>query len=164
MLLNLVTPDLALDRLDDLTLADLEERKLTSLLLDLDGTLKDHYAPVLSDNAAAWVRSMRAGGIRLCIVSNGRRPYVEKFAGQLEIPFIGQARKPLVGGCRAALALAQFEPAETALVGDQLFADVLVGRRLGIYTIVVRPINTSEPWHTRLKRPIERWILSRLLL
>jgi HAD superfamily phosphatase (TIGR01668 family) len=130
-------------------------------LVDLDGTLKDHYAAVLDQNGVAWVERMRADGIGMCLVSNGPRDYVERFGGMLQLPFVGRARKPLIFRCRRAMQRAGFEAAGTALVGDQLFTDVLTGRRLGIFTIGVRPINTSEPWHTRLKRPLERLILAR---
>jgi predicted HAD superfamily phosphohydrolase YqeG len=55
-----------------------------------------------------------------------------------------------------------FPPASTALVGDQVFADVLAGRLAGLKTILVEPIHPEEePWYTRLKRPPERWVLRR---
>lgn len=161
MLLDRVTPDRQLERLGDLSAADLRERGIESLLVDLDGTLKDHYAAVLDDEAAAWVDAIRAHGIQLCIVSNGAGPYVEHFARQLNVPFVSRACKPLTRGCRKAMRRLRLDPARTAIVGDQFFTDVLVGRRLGIYTIAIRSINTAEPWHTRLKRPLERWILGR---
>jgi uncharacterized protein len=161
MLLDLVTPHRQLERLGDLSAADLRERGIESLLVDLDGTLKDHYAAALDQEAAAWVRAIRAEGIQLCIVSNGAGPYVERFARQLDVPFIGRACKPLTGGCRKIIDRLGLDPARTAIVGDQLFTDILVGRWLGICAIAVRSINTAEPWHTRLKRPLERWILGR---
>jgi predicted HAD superfamily phosphohydrolase YqeG len=54
-------------------------------------------------------------------------------------------------------------PSETAMVGDQLFADILAGRLAGIRTIHVRPIHPEEePFFTRLKRGPERFIFRRL--
>ena len=46
-----------------------------------------------------------------------------------------------------------------AMVGDQLFADILAGRLAGLFTILVRPTSPEEPWFTRLKRPLERSVL-----
>ena len=44
----------------------------------------------------------------------------------------------------------------TAMVGDQVFADVMAGRLAGVFTILVRPIHPEdEPWFTRWKRPWE---------
>jgi len=52
-------------------------------------------------------------------------------------------------------------PGSTAMVGDQLFTDILGARRLGIHAILVSPLSDSELPHTRLKRRIERFLLGR---
>ena len=52
-------------------------------------------------------------------------------------------------------------PAETAIVGDQMFTDILGGNRAGIYTIMVQPIHRQEFVYTRLvHRPPERFLLN----
>ncbi len=49
------------------------------------------------------------------------------------------------------------------MVGDQLFADVVSGRLAGLACILVRPIHPEqEPWFTRMKRPLERFLLNRM--
>ena len=41
-------------------------------------------------------------------------------------------------------------PSQTAIVGDQLFADVMAGRLAGVRSILVDPIHPEEePWWTR---------------
>ena len=63
-------------------------------------------------------------------------------------------------GCRAAVRKMGFRPQRTAMVGDQLFADVMAGRLAGLRSILVRPIHPEEePWFTRLKRRPERLLL-----
>ena len=50
-----------------------------------------------------------------------------------------------------------------AIVGDQIFADVMAGRLSGIRAILVDPIHPEEePWFTRLKRLPEHAVLARL--
>jgi len=58
----------------------------------------------------------------------------------------------------------ELRPEQTAIVGDQLFADVLAGRLAGLFTILVRPTSPSEPLWTRVKRPLERRVLRRIKL
>jgi hypothetical protein len=72
------------------------------------------------------------------------------------------AVKPLPRGVHAALAKLQLERTRVALVGDQVFADVLAGRLAGVFTILVKPTTTQEPWITHIKRPLERWVLRRI--
>jgi predicted HAD superfamily phosphohydrolase YqeG len=46
-----------------------------------------------------------------------------------------------------------------AVVGDQLFTDVLGGNLAGMYTVLVPPLAQQELGYTRLVRRLERWIL-----
>jgi uncharacterized protein len=106
---------------------------------------------------------LRAEGFALCLVSNGRQARIRRLAEGLGLPFIAKACKPLPFRCRRALRRLGAVRARTAMVGDQIFADVMAGRLAGLYTILVRPIHPEEePWWTRLKRPVERWVLNRL--
>lgn len=41
------------------------------------------------------------------------------------------------------------QPAQTAIIGDQLFTDIAGGNKLGLYTILVRPLGPDH-WSTRL--------------
>jgi HAD superfamily phosphatase (TIGR01668 family) len=157
-----LTPHLQLASVLDLEAVHLRALRLDGLLLDLDCTLKDHGADEFCAGVADWVRALRDCGFRLCLLSNGRPTRIERFARQLLIPFVAGALKPLPFGCRVALRKLGLPPTRTALVGDQIFADVLAGRLAGLFTILVRPTTTKEPWFTRLKRPLERQVLRRL--
>jgi hypothetical protein len=48
----------------------------------------------------------------------------------------------------------------TAVVGDQLFTDVLGGRLLGMRTVLVVPLSATDLPHTLLLRRIERILLA----
>jgi HAD superfamily phosphatase (TIGR01668 family) len=105
---------------------------------------------------------LRAAGLRLCLLSNGKPRRIEPIARALEVPFVAKAFKPLPFGCRAALRLLDLRPDEAAIVGDQLFADVLAGRLARLFTVLVRPTSWEEPLWTRVKRPLERHLLKRM--
>jgi HAD superfamily phosphatase (TIGR01668 family) len=95
----------------------------------------------------------------LCLFSNGRSARVGRLAEGLGIPFVAKAFKPLPFRCRTGAAKLELPLDRIAVVGDQLFADVLAGRLAGVYTILVTPTSAVEPWFTRLKRPFERQLL-----
>jgi hypothetical protein len=162
-MLRIITPDLLLDSVHDLDVGRLRELELDSLLLDVDCTLKDYPATAFSSRTVAWINDLRANGVRLCLLSNGRSCRIERLARQLELPFIAGACKPFPFGCLAAVKRLGSDPRRTAMVGDQLFADVMAGRFAGLFTILVAPIRPEEePWFTRLKRPLERVLLQSL--
>jgi HAD superfamily phosphatase (TIGR01668 family) len=158
-MLAYLTPHLYLRSVLELEVADLRSRRLEGLLLDLDCTLKDYHATVVGPSVRAWLQTLRRAGIRLFLVSNGRGERVLPLAQELGVPFVARAFKPLPFGCRRAVRQLGLQPNRTAIVGDQLFADVLAGRLAGLFTILVRPTSEEEPWFTRVKRPLERRIL-----
>lgn len=158
-MMRVVTPHLRIDSVLELDVTRLRTLGLDALLLDLDCTLKDHPAQEFRPEITAWARTLRDAGIQLCIFSNGRPARVGRLAALLDIPYVAQALKPSPHRCKQALSTLGVESDRTAIVGDQIFADVLAGRLAGLYTILVRPTSPEEPWFTRLKRPPERAVL-----
>jgi HAD superfamily phosphatase (TIGR01668 family) len=142
---------------------ELERLDLKALLLDVDCTLKNYRAENLPPESVAWIERLRAAGIGLCLISNGRAKRIRRLAERLSLPVVCGACKPLPFGCRAALKKMGFERRTTAIVGDQLFADVVAGRLAGLACILIRPIHPEEEhWYTRIKRPLERFLLARM--
>ena len=82
-------------------------------------------------------------------------------AERLGLPCVSKAMKPLPWGVWSAMQKLHAGLSQTAMVGDQLFADVMAGRLAGIRSILVEPIHPEEePWFTRLKRLPERLVLA----
>jgi HAD superfamily phosphatase (TIGR01668 family) len=160
---RIVTPDLRIESVLELDVPRLRSLDLSALLLDVDSTLKEYRAEHLEPRTEAWLSALRAAGIGLCLVSNGRAKRIRRLAEGLSLPVICQACKPLPFGCRAALRKTGFDRRRTAIVGDQLFADVVAGRLAGLACILVQPVRPEEEhWYTRIKRPWERWLLARI--
>lgn len=160
MMFRWLLPHLRIACVQELTLQRLATMGINALLLDADCTLKRYGCQQCEPEVAAWLAELRAGGIGLCLVSNGLSPRIGRFAQHLDLPFVARALKPLPLGCWRAMRTHGFHRAQTAMVGDQLFADVLAGRLAGLTTILVDPIHPEEePWFTRLKRRPERLVL-----
>jgi uncharacterized protein len=162
IMLSIFTPHLQLDSVLHLTPERLCGFGRQGLLLDVDCTLKDHGATEFGRPIISWVSEMRAAGIQMCLLSNGRAERIGALARTLDVPFVAKSFKPFPFGCHAALRILGLRPEQAAVVGDQIFADILAGRLSGIFTVLVRPTSPVEPWFTRLKRPLERVVLRRL--
>ncbi len=162
-MLRLVTPDLRLQSVLELDPPRLRQMGLDALLLDVDCTLKSYRAERPAPEVIEWLERIRAAGVTLCLLSNGRAGRIGRLAESLRLPLISTACKPLPWGCRRAMRQLGLDPRRTAMVGDQLFADVMAGRLAGLTCILVRPIRPEEePWFTRIKRPLERLLLRRM--
>lgn len=69
------------------------------------------------------------------------------FAQQLGLDFVKLAKKPRQGMLHTVLEQKGVQAEETAIIGDQIYTDVLCGAIGGLYTIVVRPILLHNPLH-----------------
>ncbi|MDR1962626.1 MAG: YqeG family HAD IIIA-type phosphatase [Planctomycetaceae bacterium] len=153
-------PNLHVGSVIDLTPERLQKYELRSLLLDVDCTLKNYRSQTISPEVSRWIETMKEKGIGLCLVSNGRGERIRRFAENVQIPFVAPAMKPLPFGCQTAIRTMKFDKKSTAMVGDQVFADVLAGKLAGLFTILVVPIQPEEePWFAKMKRPFERIVL-----
>lgn len=160
---RIVTPHIRVENVCELTPMLLQDLRLRALLLDVDCTLTRYRRTDVAPAVAAWIEELRTAGIGLCLVSNGMGVRIRRFAERLGLPCVAKAMKPMPWGVWSALRKLHSAANETAIVGDQVFADVLAGRLAGIRSILVRPIHPEEePWFTRLKRLPERLVLKRL--
>jgi hypothetical protein len=139
-----LTADWVCDSIFDLAGPELAARGITLLLADLDNTLVPYGVPLPTDRVRAWNEGLKAAGVTLFVLSNNRhqdRPRV--FSQALGVPFLGHAGKPKRGGFLRAMEQMGVTAAQTAIVGDQIFTDILGGSRAGVTTILVRPIRLA---------------------
>ncbi len=128
----------------DLTGQKLVDKGIKLLLADLDNTLVPYGVPLPTDEVCAWNEGLKAAGVTLFVLSNNRhadRPRI--FSEALGIPFIGYAGKPKTPSFFKAMDQMGVTKEQTAIVGDQIFTDVLGGNRAGVTTILVQPIRLA---------------------
>lgn len=136
--------DWVCDDIFQLNGADLAAKGITLLLADLDNTLIPYGVPLPTEEVRAWNEELKAAGVTLFVLSNNRhanRPRV--FSEALGIPFIGHAGKPKTPSFYKAMEQMGVTKEQTAIVGDQIFTDVLGGSRAGVTTILVKPIRLA---------------------
>lgn len=157
--MSLLKPHFQFQRIYDIPVDFWKERGITALLLDVDNTLTTHNNPQPHANALAWLELQRQSGIRLMILSNNSKRRIEPFAQVLQVGYIASAAKPFPRRLRHALRQLGVRPEETAIIGDQLFTDVLCGRLAGCLSVLVEPFASEHHPFFRLKRWLERGIL-----
>jgi HAD superfamily phosphatase (TIGR01668 family) len=159
-LLRLLVPRYQATSVLQLSPAVLRAWGIEALMLDLDNTLVPWGDAVPPAAVREWIDGLRRSGIRLCIVSNNLSARVQQVALHLGIPSAQGRFKPSAGKLRHALRILGSPPERTAMVGDQLFTDVLAGNRLGVPTVLTGPLAPHEPRRIRMLRGLERWLLA----
>lgn len=131
----------------ELDATTLKHRGITLLLADLDNTLIPYEEKMPDARIKAWAKSLEAGGVTLFILSNSRKPTrARAFAEALGVPFLGHAGKPGRAGFDEAMARMGCAPAQTAMVGDQIFTDILGANHAGVLSLLVKPIRFGTPF------------------
>jgi len=157
-----LTPDLYVKSVYDIDLDALIRRGIKGIITDLDNTLVAWDDPLPNEQLLAWLREVQSRGVSVFIVSNNSQDRVQKFAEAFGVPAISKAIKPRRGALRTACERMGVELEQAALVGDQIFTDMLAGNRLGVYTILVVPVSNKEFIGTKIMRQIERFVLRQL--
>ena len=141
----------------------LNKNNIKALILDVDNTLID-YDKNLIDGAKQWCDNLKRNGIKICILSNTNKiKKVEMVAKILDLEYIYFAHKPNKKGFYKAQELLGLELSEIATVGDQVFTDVFGGNRVGMFTILTKPIDRRDILITKLKRPFEKVVIKKYL-
>lgn len=118
----------------------LHARGISLLMLDFDNTLVPYTTSVPTVEVRRWLDEMRSSDVGLCVVSNSRKPRVAVFCQTYGLPCITRAKKPRSKGIRQCLERFQLQPNQCALVGDQIFTDVLGANCAGVSSFLVPAI------------------------
>ena len=140
-----LTPDRRVPGIADVTPELLREMGVCAVITDLDNTLALPEDIRPTEAGAAWLRTMEAAGIPVTVVSNNHRPRVEAFCRPLRVPFVERCGKPFGRGIHRAMALLGVSRREVALVGDQLFTDVLAASWIRIWAMETARTSPDRP-------------------
>ena len=154
-------PSIAVDSIKDITTELLDKNHIKGLILDIDNTLVPNHVADTDEAAVAWIEGKKAAGFKLCIVSNASKKRVVRFNSRLQLYAVHRALKPGTRSFEKAGRMMDFKNQNIAVVGDQIFTDIYGGNKVGMFTILVKPIDTREGRLIRIKRIFERLILRR---
>jgi hypothetical protein len=141
----------------------LKKHNIKGLVLDIDNTLIDMNRTML-EGAKEWHQKIVDSGFKTIILSNTNKiDKVEGVAKKLNMDYINFARKPSKKGFSKAKAKLDLPEENIAVVGDQIFTDVIGAKRSNMFAILVEPVAKKEFWYTKWKRPIENIIINKYL-
>ncbi len=143
-------------RVTELTPAFLRGMGVQALLLDVDNTIATYTSHTPMPGAVEWARHMVESGFRVIIVSNNYKKRVGPFAEKFGLDFISFAMKPLPFGYSRARRRLGVKRGECAIIGDQIFTDVVGANLCGMKSVLLAPIEPEEGATFRIRRYFER--------
>ncbi|NLM43583.1 MAG: YqeG family HAD IIIA-type phosphatase [Clostridiales bacterium] len=141
----------------------LKEIGIKGIIIDIDNTLIPWEEKEADTKVFSFINGLIEDGFKICIISNNTKKRVDKFNEVFGLPAIHKAGKPKKSPYIKAMELIKTNRRNTAVIGDQIFTDILGGNRLGLFTILVKPISTKEFIWTRIVRKLERILLKKIL-
>jgi len=139
-------PTLIADGITDLRPELLEKRGINLLMLDFDNTIVPYTTSEPTPQTEAWLKVMLASPIQLCVVSNSKRDRVMIFCEKYGLSCITRAKKPFPKGIKECLSQYDLPAKGCAMVGDQIYTDVLGGNCAGVQSILVKAIHNHNFW------------------
>jgi uncharacterized protein len=165
--LKLLTPKAQLETAFEITPQWLQDRNLKGLALDIDNTLAPTHLPGNEQQIRAWLAPLQQAKIPIRVVSNGLPKRILEFCQLFKLDYVGIlgskiAGKPIPSAFQRACHELGLPANQVAMVGDQIFTDVLGANIAGMYTVLVKPLTEKSMPHTKLIRNLEKIVLARL--
>jgi HAD superfamily phosphatase (TIGR01668 family) len=170
-------PDEFFSCVEAISAKELVARGFRTVLLDIDNTLVPRDSHEIPPSVVAWVGSLKAEGLRACLVSNNWHRVIFDYAHTLDVPLVYKAMKPAAFAFTKALRLINSklgsdelnskqalrqEKRCTVMIGDQLFTDVAGAHLAGIHAILVQPQAPQDLWYTLILRKLERFLIGNM--
>ena len=156
-------PKAYFESVKEITIDFLNKNKIKALILDVDNTILD-FDKNIPEGIDKWCEDLKKQGIKFCILSNSNhKEKVKMVARKLDIPYFYFATKPLKRGFKRAIAKLEEKNENIAAVGDQIFTDVIGANRCKMFSILVKPIGEKDILVTKIKRPLENFIIKRYI-
>lgn len=154
--MGLFRPTALRDRVTELTPEFLRGMGVEALLLDVDNTIATYTSHTPAHGAVEWARGMVENGFRVIIVSNNYKKRVGPFAERFGLDFISFALKPLPFGYLRAWRRLGVGRGACAIIGDQVFTDVVGANLCGMRSVLLKPLEPEEGFTFRVRRFFER--------
>ncbi len=155
-------PDMYKDNIYDINYKKLKKHGIKILIYDFDNTIVENGNHVVDDKLKKLFSDLK-NNFDVFIISNTlRKSKIDKFAKECGVLYVMDARKPFARGYKKVKNLEEVNSNEICMIGDQLMTDILGAKRMGFYTVLVKPIKMNENIFTLFNRFLELFIFRRL--
>ena len=159
-------PDLYIETIYDLDIEYLKKLKIKGIIFDLDDTLVKHGSQEITKELLEFLQYIKKSGFKAIILSNNTKKRVSPICNKLGLEFVWRGMKPLSGGFKKAIAIMKLKNKEICVIGDQIFSDVWGAKRMGMHSILVKPISNGGGFIVNFKRifeaPIKRTVFKNM--
>lgn len=153
--MSVFLPNLMLKDVTEIDEALMKRYNIKALILDVDNTLTTHGSQAVQQAVLDWLALMKKKNVQLMIVSNNTNERIKPFAEKLGIEYVAMGCKPMTRGFTLAQRKFGIDKKQIAVIGDQIYTDIVGGNLKGCFTILVTPFQLEKNRFFKLKRWLE---------
>lgn len=161
-MLELYKPDMYKKDIYSIDYKKLKSYGIKCLLFDLDNTLVPNNIKKPSRKVKDFIERLKDMGFKVIIFSNTNKNRLTPFKKTLEVDCAASSRKPLKRKYKKVLTEYKYLESEVAMIGDQIVTDIYGGNRMGIFTVLIKPMAKNEPIWTKCNRVRENYIIKKM--
>tara|TARA_B100000700_G_scaffold140926_1_gene156898 strand:+ start:126 stop:632 length:507 start_codon:yes stop_codon:yes gene_type:complete len=129
--------------LPELPIEHFINKGIKALILDADKTLLHNTQTIPENSVKEWINKAKENFILHILSNNPSKNRISKIAEELDLPYTYLAAKPRRYCIRRVIRKLSINENNIAIIGDRIFTDVLGGNRMGLYTVLVKPIESN---------------------
>lgn len=134
----------------------LKEDGIKCLLFDLDNTCVPFKDTEPNKKLIDLFETLKDMDFKVIIFSNATKKRLTPFKNGLRVDCSASSRKPNSKKLLKVIKMFNYTLPEVAIIGDQLYTDILGGNRVGIKTILVNPMSKDDMLFTKMFRFMEK--------
>ncbi len=155
--MNYYIPDMYQKSIYHIDYDKLLDSGIKCILFDLDNTCVPYKDKEPNKRLMELFETLKDMNFKLVLFSNAPKRRVAPFKRGLNVDALARAGKPSKKNFLKILKMFKYELSDVAIVGDQLYKDILGGNKVGIMTILVNPMSTDDMFFTKyFIRPLEK--------
>lgn len=148
--MNNFVPDMYQKSIYHINYENLLDAGIKCLLLDLDNTCVPYKDKVPNKRLINLFEDLKDMGFKIIIFSNATKRRIYPFKKELNVDCLARAGKPNKKNFLKVLDMFNLDLSSVAIIGDQLYKDILGGNKVGIMTILVNPMSKDDMFFTKL--------------
>lgn len=164
MIARFFYPDDYVKSIRDIDYGKIYASGIRGLIFDIDNTVVAYNSFEVSNDILDLFKNLADMGFGICFLSNSLKKRVTCFCDRFGVRGFHMALKPTPFRLMQAIKYLGLPRSKLAIIGDQVFTDVICGRTQNIYTILVSPIEPEKSFIKKIKRRLEKAILNEFLL
>ena len=158
---SFIIPDYYYPDIYSINYEKLQERKIDTLLFDVDNTIAFVDDIMISKQTIKLFEKLKKT-YKILLLSNNHEERVKPISQKLGVKMLAQVDKTEKKAYEQALQILNAKEKNTAAIGDQMLSDIVGAKKINITAILVDQLSSKNNLQTGLAQKLQKFIVKKL--